>query len=141
MKKTYSFILLFLATVAGIAQTSNLKGKVTDQQTQSVIPFASVAIHKSGSDIPLDGTTTTNEGLFEIKKVKSGNYDIVFSFIGYEKKVINNVSVNEDKIKYVFSHSNPHFTRSSDLYKCGKQSVDAEARMPYSRRPLVLPAQ
>lgn len=98
MKKTYSFILLFLATVAGIAQTSNLKGKVTDQQTQSVIPFASVAIHKSGSDIPLDGTTTTNEGLFEIKKVKSGTYDIVFSFIGYEKKVINNVSVNGDKI-------------------------------------------
>jgi hypothetical protein len=38
-------------------------------------------------------------------------------------------SVNEDKIKYVFSHSNPPFTRSSDLYKCGKQSVDAEARM------------
>jgi ferric enterobactin receptor len=65
------------------SQQVDLKGMVADAQTSEDIPFATVALYKSGSDSLLDGTTTDWNGRFMLKNVNPGDYKVVASFIGF----------------------------------------------------------
>jgi TonB-dependent SusC/RagA subfamily outer membrane receptor len=83
MKKLL-FLILFVSlfTNEATSQSYRIFGKVIDDSTKSVIPFASVAI--SGLNL---GTSTNIDGEFQIR-VDSLPVGLIFSHVSYDKKEI-----------------------------------------------------
>ncbi|WP_396158506.1 DUF5686 and carboxypeptidase regulatory-like domain-containing protein [Flavobacterium sp.] len=77
--KPQTSILLFLFSCFSIAQ---IKGKVTDSNGNA-LPYASVTIEKT-----YIGTSTNENGEYELNIKKSGNYTLVFKILGYKTKTI-----------------------------------------------------
>lgn len=81
MKRIYILIILLPFTL-GIAQTLPLKGKVISDKAQPVI----------GANIILLGTNfgaaANEKGFFEISNIPLGDYTLVVSAIGYERRQI-----------------------------------------------------
>ena len=71
----FAIVLIFLASLTGLAQTKNITGKVT---SEAGAPAAGVSVHIKGSNI---GTTTTNDGLFSINAAKGSILE--FTGVGY----------------------------------------------------------
>ncbi len=79
MKRIYLTLLLQCAVFMAIAQFT-LKGTVKNDTGERLIG-ANLAISNSFS-----GTTTDLNGAFQFKKLKAGNYQLIISYIGYEKQ-------------------------------------------------------
>ena len=87
--KSINILILFLSIASAVfAQTSNISGKVYDGKTGETLPGANVAIEGTNY-----GASTDLDGQFTIAGVPSGNYDVVISFISYQTKKINSVTV------------------------------------------------
>lgn len=87
MKKILLFALII--NIALNAQTVSFKGKVISDKAQPVFG-ASVLI--VGTTI---GTSADENGFFEIKNLSPGNYSLQFSAVGFEKRILNNVSIRD----------------------------------------------
>ncbi|OHX67288.1 TonB-dependent receptor [Flammeovirga pacifica] len=77
--------LLFILTFFVVSHAINaqiIKGKVTDKITGQPIIGTTVIIENSN---PVVGVTTNNDGIFEIKDLKSGRYTLIVHSIGYQK--------------------------------------------------------
>ncbi|MCS7073505.1 MAG: TonB-dependent receptor, partial [Bacteroidia bacterium] len=74
------------------AQTGTLKGIVSDKQTKETIIGASVTIVGT-----YKGAITDEEGKFEIKDIKPGEYSIRFSYVGYSEVLYNGIKISADK--------------------------------------------
>ncbi len=79
MKRIYLTLLLQCAVFLAIAQFT-LKGTVKNETGERLIG-ANLMIMNSFS-----GTTTDLNGVFEFKNLKAGNYELIISYIGYEKQ-------------------------------------------------------
>jgi len=79
MKRIYLTLLLQCAVFLAIAQFT-LKGTVKNDTGERLIG-ANLAISNSFS-----GATTDVNGTFQFKNLKSGNYQLTISYIGYEKQ-------------------------------------------------------
>ncbi len=125
-RKLLLFIFFLIITLpinifAGI--TGKISGKVTDAQSGEAL---------IGINIIIDGTTqgaaTGLDGTYIINNVEPGNYSIVFSGVGYQKKIITNVTVASD------------FTTSLDVElsteAIGLETVVIEATKPLVRKDL-----
>ncbi len=88
MKKVLLTLTLQLAVIVAFAQFS-LKGRVTGQGDEP-LTGASVVIKNT-----YNGISTATDGSFSFK-LKAGQYTVVVSFIGYEKKEVH-VELNSDK--------------------------------------------
>ena len=75
--KTLLLITLFFSSII-VSQT--ISGKVTDKT--DIIPFANVIV-KNTTDNIITGTTSDDQGLFEVK-VNQGTYTIEISYLGYK---------------------------------------------------------
>ena len=93
MKKITIFLFLF-ASILVNAQTFTLKGKVVDENNDS-LPGATILVKENKL-----GTSTDFDGLFNVKLAK-GNYTIQVSFIGY-KTVSKKVSLTKNE-EIIFS--------------------------------------
>ena len=75
-----NWLLLILLIPGGLfAQNGIIKGKITDKASNEPIPFANVLL--IGTD---NGTTTDENGAYEIGGLAPGLYSIRVSFVGYE---------------------------------------------------------
>jgi len=93
MKKITIFLFLFASILAN-SQTFTLKGKVVDENNES-LPGATILVKK-----PKKGTSTDFDGEFSVNLPK-GNYTIQVSFIGY-KTVATKISLTKsDKINFI----------------------------------------
>lgn len=84
MKKIIPFLILLMTQITAIAQekTFSILGKVVDSATQQLLQGASAYCQNT-----TQGTITNKEGLFFLR-LPNGGYDLVISYMGYEKKVI-----------------------------------------------------
>jgi hypothetical protein len=89
MKKRILFFTLQLFTIAIIAQNGIIKGRVFNAINNEPIPFASVGIASTSA-----ATTTDIEGKYELKNLSPGLYNITASFVGFSKKTIFEIQVN-----------------------------------------------
>lgn len=89
MKRIYSLLAFLLVQVAIFAQTGSIKGTVTVKGKP--LEFATAALKATQY-----GTTTDEKGVFEIKNVKYGTYQLVISGIGY-RTITKSVTVSEAK--------------------------------------------
>ncbi len=78
--------------------SGTLKGKVLDKDTQEPIPFVSIMLERNGTQY---GSATTDfDGLYSIKQVNPGNYQLKASYVGYNPSIINGVVVRADQITF-----------------------------------------
>lgn len=95
LRLVLSIIILFAYT-ATFAQTGIIQGKVINGINNEPLPFATVAIQ--GTTI---GATTDIDGLFKLDKLAPGTYTIEASLVGFKKKTIFEVNVNNAKPVYL----------------------------------------
>ncbi len=97
MIKNYCFLLILLASILVNtnvkAQTGTIKGTIKDAKTKEVIIGATVLVET----IAL-GSVTDIDGTFSITNIPIGTYDISISFMGYETKKIDNITIQDGKI-------------------------------------------
>lgn len=80
-----TLILLFAAVQMQMAQT-NVSGRVFSKEDKQPLINSTVSVLKSGSDELVTGALTQDEGRFLISGLASGEYDFVFSFIGFKSE-------------------------------------------------------
>lgn len=86
---TLKISLVFSLSTILIAQNrGQLSGTVTDGKTGEPLMGVNVLIQNT-----FIGTATDNQGRFEIPNLKSGNYNVIASMIGYRKELIKDISI------------------------------------------------
>ena len=78
MKNLFAAFIALLLPVMAAAQFS-VSGKITNQQTGETLPGATIVLANSTEKIIADA-----DGKYHIDNLKSGNYSLTVSFIGYQ---------------------------------------------------------
>jgi len=81
MKK--NIVLLLLATSVSV-QAQNIRGKVFLEEDKSPLPFATVGLVQLPDSNMITGVITLTDGGYLLEKVRSGDYFIRVSYVGYE---------------------------------------------------------
>jgi len=72
-----------------------ISGGVVDSISKQPVEYVTVALHKSGKDTPVDGSLSDSKGMFTLKEVKNGTYDLHVSYLGYSSKIISNILISD----------------------------------------------
>jgi hypothetical protein len=91
--KLFSAFLL-IAMQWSIGQ-SVISGVVIDGEFNDPLAFANIVVRPEGTSENLAGAITDFEGRFSISVEAAGTYEIEFSYLGYETKIIRGVSVED----------------------------------------------
>jgi hypothetical protein len=91
-------IVLLLSFLNSVAQTGEIRGKVTEKGGAE-IPFASVAAVLNG--VQVQAAIADFEGNYSIKPINPGKYDVKATAIGFQPVLTSGVIVSTDKITFV----------------------------------------
>ena len=97
-KVTVLFIFLTASTYLDFAQQrqerkgGTISGKVSDLNEKAPIEYANIILLSQKDSTQVTGTVTNKEGKFSLTGIVHGNYFLNVQFIGYEKKVLKNIS-------------------------------------------------
>ncbi len=86
---------LFLSTNA-LAQNGILRGRVKDAINNEGIPLATIGLQNTGKGLKSD-----LEGNFEFTKLTPGLYNVEVSYVGYKKKVVYEIAVDNSKPTFI----------------------------------------
>ncbi|WP_298394780.1 outer membrane beta-barrel protein [Flavobacterium sp.] len=81
-----AMLLLSVANLRAQNKSVTLSGNTKDKTTKLALAFVNVALKTSKEGTSIAGTITNEEGRFSLANIKSGNYILEFSFIGYKTK-------------------------------------------------------
>lgn len=109
MKKTLVIVSIIMISILGVADVYSstglgnppkanaaISGQVLDFNTGESL--AGVVVTLEGSEVK---TYTDLDGNFEIKGMSPGKYNLVFSFISYNKSLIENLDVAESETEII----------------------------------------
>lgn len=74
---------------------SKITGYIVNEALSSAVEYASVALYNSETKKPADGTMADEKGKFVMSKVAAGKYYLMISFIGYENKTLDSITVEK----------------------------------------------
>jgi len=78
-------LLAFMFTCFNLsAQTSSIKGKITDAQDNSAVVGAGVMLKSTKDSLQKKGTTTNLKGDFIFSGIKNGTYELNIKYLGYK---------------------------------------------------------
>ncbi|MFZ4784936.1 MAG: TonB-dependent receptor [Flavobacteriales bacterium] len=92
MKHQALFIFFLFFSILSSAQTAIIRGKVIDGATNEAVPFAAVVVQGTTT-----GANTDLDGLFEIKNLSPGLYNLECMATGFNKAVRFEVEVTNDR--------------------------------------------
>ncbi|MEA3391525.1 MAG: TonB-dependent receptor [Candidatus Marinimicrobia bacterium] len=92
MKKVL-LILLTLSTALTLS-AATLSGTIKDIKTNKVLEFANVAVYENDTENIITGTMSGVDGTFRIFNVPAGEYYLVVTYMGYEQKQFDGVTLN-----------------------------------------------
>ncbi len=92
MRKILSLIIFIFITSSSYAQNGAIRGFVYDKSSGEPVMFCNVFLQ--GTTI---GAPTDVNGMYNISKVKSGNYKLTVTYIGYDTTQIN-INLKENQI-------------------------------------------
>ncbi|WP_372754910.1 outer membrane beta-barrel protein [Mariniflexile sp.] len=95
MLKKFLFSLIYLSFVFGYSQGFVIQGRVMDEQNLP-IAFSNVVLYVSENLDYVYGTTTNEKGVFQFDNVKTNNYTIVISYLGFESNTTDFL-IDKDK--------------------------------------------
>ncbi|KQN39071.1 TonB-dependent receptor [Pedobacter sp. Leaf41] len=90
-----TFLILFSGVMAFAAEKGTISGKVVEEVGGLSIPSAIISIYLGEAEQPLITSTSDDDGFFSIKNLKSGNYRIKISFVGYAPLVVNGIIITD----------------------------------------------
>lgn len=80
-------VMVSVPCVSIVAGT--ISGKVTDMSTGEPMEFVNVTVSKKdGTELPM-GTMSEIDGSYKLTGLPVGEYDVKFSFVGYDANVVN----------------------------------------------------
>ena len=106
--KTNLKLILLLFTVTNLAlftargsdvdddRPVTITGIIIDAETQQPMEYANIAVYQSEDSTLVTGGITNPEGKFEITGIKYGDYYMEANFIGFEKKQVENISLDRE---------------------------------------------
>ncbi len=106
-KVLLTFGLLLMAEVVAFAQ-GTLKGTITDAKTKEALPFVNVVVKQDGKQV--HGGQTDFDGIYTIKPLAVGKYDIEVSYVGYNRYVQTGINVKASGFTVVDVALNPTAT-------------------------------
>lgn len=80
-------LLLSVVNLRAQNKPVTVSGSIKDKTTKLPLPFVNVALKTEKDAALITGTITNEEGRFSLANIKSGNYILEFSFIGYKTKI------------------------------------------------------
>ncbi len=95
------FSLTFLPLIAS-TQNATLKGTITDSVTRA--PLYGVTVIITGSSF---GAVSDFDGKYEITNIPSGEYNIQFTYLGYEKNLYTGIKFSDTEKKVLNITLNP----------------------------------
>jgi len=90
MKTTLHFLIFTLFTSLGFSQ-SMLTGRVLDENNDPVF-FATVALYNAQDSSLVAAESTDDNGIFNISKIKDGNYYAVASMLSYGDVTVGDIN-------------------------------------------------
>ena len=99
-KLIYTFLLLLIGTNS-FSQTNSLSGKITSNG--EAIPYANIYLKKTKT-----GTSSNEDGYYNIKNIANGNYTVIISSIGFKTKSLKIKFSSNKKIvrNFILEESN-----------------------------------
>lgn len=107
------FTFTYLLTLANTYATNNtidddklgkIRGVIIDKATNNPMEYANIAVYNKVDSLLVSGGITNQKGEFEIKNITYGNYYVEANFIGFEKSII--VDITLDKSAPLFNSGN-----------------------------------
>lgn len=92
------FIIGIFLGFSALAQTGEIRGKVTEKGGTEGVPFASVAALLNGTQV--QAAVTDFDGNYSIKPLNPGKYDVKATCVGYQAMEIKGVLVTADAIAF-----------------------------------------
>lgn len=83
IKKTLFLFSFFLCSIAVWAQTYSISGTVKDTENE-IVAFANILVMQSLDSTIVTGTSSDENGVFKIEDLKSSQYILKTSFIGFK---------------------------------------------------------
>lgn len=96
MKRYIFLVITLILASATIAQTTEVKGVVTDVTNNEPVAFANIVV--AGTQT---GTTTDFDGNFTITGLKPGYIKLMVSFVGYKTKTSDDILLSNSNIPFV----------------------------------------
>lgn len=93
-------VILINAQPAVNPAIGKIDGVILDTTDHQPIEYATIALYLRNESKIVNGTTSDSKGNFTLTKVPSGTYRIEINFLGYNKKVIENIKI-DDKNSFV----------------------------------------
>jgi outer membrane receptor protein involved in Fe transport len=112
-------LLLLSNTLLYAAGTGKIVGKVTDTQSGEELIGINVLVENTTI-----GAATGIDGTYIINNIEPGVYSLVFSGVGYQKKIVTNVRVSSD------------FTTTIDI-QLSTEAIGLETIVVQATRPMV----
>ena len=102
--------LLLLASTESFGQRGHREGNYTprgkitgvviDESVASPIEYVNAVLFKAKDSSMVDGTVTDIDGEFTLDKVPFGKYYMEFDFIGFRKKIVEDITITPRNQKY-----------------------------------------
>lgn len=90
-KKVLMTIGLLLAVSSSLLAQGTLKGTVKDKKSGEEMPMVNVLVKQNGQQV--GGAQTDFDGIYTVKALPVGKYDIEISYVGYKKYIRTGVDV------------------------------------------------
>src|SRR5664280_1352636 len=90
-------LILCISLNAQTKTNTTISGKVFDKSTNGPLEYATITLINKQSGKVITGTIADAKGAFGISNVPVDTYIINIEFIGYEKLILDNISLTNDK--------------------------------------------
>ena len=74
---------------------AKITGYVVDSSLTKAVEFTNVALYNTLTNKLVDGTVADDKGKFTLNRVAPGSYKLLFSFLGYKAKTVDNVVIGK----------------------------------------------
>ncbi len=94
-----NIILIFVIFTSQLlsAQRTSISGKIIDNTTKTPLEFVTVAVYDTTTQKPIGGTTTVENGTFELN-TKAKKFYIKITFIGFKTKKITHFTRKNNRV-------------------------------------------
>jgi hypothetical protein len=82
----FLFFLSLTLTVIGQSHEVVVSGAVKSNLNKSALPYANILVENPRDSSFVTGTVSDEEGRFELAPLRSGEYILLFSHVGYNEK-------------------------------------------------------
>ncbi|MFZ1688951.1 MAG: TonB-dependent receptor [Flavobacteriales bacterium] len=101
VRRLLSLTALCVVSATAFAQVGagSLKGTLTDGKSGEPLPFVNVLVENKGTQVA--GGATDFDGVYLIKPIEPGTYDVTFSYVGYQPVKQTGVVINGNKMTFL----------------------------------------